>query len=102
MMRPHSKRPGHEVDEAATLVKVSRSSATDEIRGRAARSENAGMDGLETLRQLKQRLPEACVTAVTGVFASIDLAVDAMRLGATDFLRKPMTPDAFRGQRSRR
>jgi hypothetical protein len=30
-------------------------------------------------------------------FASIDLAVDAMRLGATDFLRKPMTPEALRG-----
>jgi DNA-binding response OmpR family regulator len=54
-----------------------------------------GMDGLETLRQLKQRLPEACVIMVTA-FASIDLAVDAMRLGATDFLRKPMTPDALR------
>jgi hypothetical protein len=29
-------------------------------------------------------------------FASIELAVDAMRLGATDFLRKPMTPDPLR------
>jgi DNA-binding response OmpR family regulator len=54
-----------------------------------------GMDGLQTLRQIKQRLPEACVIMVTA-FASIDLAVDAMRLGATDFLRKPMTPDALR------
>ena len=30
-------------------------------------------------------------------FASIELAVDAMRLGATDFLRKPMTPEMLRG-----
>ena len=30
-------------------------------------------------------------------FASIELAVDAMRLGATDFLRKPMTPETLRG-----
>ncbi len=29
-------------------------------------------------------------------FASIELAVDAMKLGATDFLRKPMTPEALR------
>jgi hypothetical protein len=29
-------------------------------------------------------------------YASIDLAVDAMRLGATDFLRKPMTPETLR------
>jgi DNA-binding response OmpR family regulator len=55
-----------------------------------------GIDGLETLRQMKARLPEACVIMVTA-FASIDLAVDAMRLGATDFLRKPMTPEMVRG-----
>ena len=30
-------------------------------------------------------------------FASIELAVDAMKLGATDFLRKPMTPETLRG-----
>jgi hypothetical protein len=30
-------------------------------------------------------------------FGSIELAVDAMKLGATDFLRKPMTPETLRG-----
>jgi DNA-binding response OmpR family regulator len=55
-----------------------------------------GLDGLETLRQLKARVPEACVVMVTA-FASIELAVDAMRLGSTDFLRKPMTPEMLRG-----
>ena len=55
-----------------------------------------GLDGLETLRQLKARVPGACVVMVTA-FASIELAVDAMRLGATDFLRKPMTPEMLRG-----
>lgn len=29
-------------------------------------------------------------------YASIELAVDAMKLGATDFVRKPMTPDILR------
>ena len=29
-------------------------------------------------------------------FASIELAVEAMKLGATDFVRKPMTPDILR------
>lgn len=55
-----------------------------------------GMDGLETLRRMKSVLPNACVIMVTA-YASIDLAVDAMRLGATDFLRKPMTPEMVRG-----
>jgi CheY-like chemotaxis protein len=54
-----------------------------------------GMDGLETLRHLKQRSGEARVIMSTA-YASIELAVDAMKLGATDFVRKPMTPEILR------
>jgi DNA-binding response OmpR family regulator len=54
-----------------------------------------GMDGLETLRRIKERRPAARVIMVTA-FASIELAVDAMKLGATDFVRKPMTPEIVR------
>src|SRR6478672_9834872 len=54
-----------------------------------------GMDGLETLRRIKERQPGARVIMVTA-FASIELAVDAMKLGATDFVRKPMTPEIVR------
>lgn len=53
------------------------------------------MDGLETLRHIKERNAGARVIMVTA-FASIDLAVDAMKLGATDFVRKPMTPEIVR------
>ena len=54
-----------------------------------------GLDGLETLRRMRERSPGARVVMVTA-FASIELAVDAMKLGATDFLRKPMTPEMLR------
>ena len=54
-----------------------------------------GMDGLETLRQIKVRQPDARVIMSTA-YASIELAVDAMKLGATDFVRKPMTPEILR------
>jgi DNA-binding response OmpR family regulator len=54
-----------------------------------------GMDGLETLRQIKARQPNARVIMSTA-YASIELAVDAMKLGATDFVRKPMTPEILR------
>ena len=47
-----------------------------------------GMDGLETLRRLKQRLPEVPVVMLSG-HGQARTIVDAMRLGATDFLRKP-------------
>ncbi len=54
-----------------------------------------GLDGLETLRRIKENTPDACVLMVTA-YASVELAVDAMRAGATDFLRKPMTPETLR------
>jgi CheY-like chemotaxis protein len=54
-----------------------------------------GMDGLETLRHIKERQPAARVIMATA-YASIELAVDAMKLGATDFVRKPMTPEVLR------
>jgi DNA-binding response OmpR family regulator len=54
-----------------------------------------GMDGLETLRQIKKRQSDARVIMSTA-YASIELAVDAMKLGATDFVRKPMTPEILR------
>jgi CheY-like chemotaxis protein len=54
-----------------------------------------GMDGLEVLKRIKDADPAARVIMVTA-FASIELAVDAMKLGANDFVRKPMTPDIVR------
>ena len=54
-----------------------------------------GIDGLETLCRLKKLNPDAPVVMATA-YASIELAVDAMKLGATDFVRKPMTPKVLR------
>ncbi len=54
-----------------------------------------GIDGLETLRRLKDAKRTARVIMTTA-YASIELAVDAMKLGATDFVRKPMTPEILR------
>lgn len=54
-----------------------------------------GMDGLETLRHIKERRHQARVIMATA-YASIELAVEAMKLGATDFVRKPMTPEILR------
>ena len=54
-----------------------------------------GMDGLETLRHINERDTTARVIMATA-YASIELAVDAMKLGATDFVRKPMTPEILR------
>jgi two-component system, NtrC family, response regulator AtoC len=47
-----------------------------------------GMDGLETLRRLKQRVPDVPVVMLSGHGQARNI-VEAMRLGASDFLRKP-------------
>jgi CheY-like chemotaxis protein len=54
-----------------------------------------GIDGLETLERMKMRRADACIIMVTA-YATVELAVDAMKLGATDFVRKPMTPETLR------
>jgi DNA-binding response OmpR family regulator len=54
-----------------------------------------GMDGLDVLRELNKRGLEMPVIMITA-FASIELAVEAMKLGASDFVRKPMTPEILR------
>ncbi|MCH2172299.1 sigma-54 dependent transcriptional regulator [Myxococcota bacterium] len=47
-----------------------------------------GMDGLQTLESLKQRIPELPVVMLSGHGQARNI-VEAMRLGASDFLRKP-------------
>jgi DNA-binding response OmpR family regulator len=53
------------------------------------------MEGTEVLRRLKVLAPQARVVMMTA-FASVELAVQAMKIGATDFLRKPLTPEIVR------
>jgi UDP-3-O-acyl N-acetylglucosamine deacetylase len=48
-----------------------------------------GMDGLETLRKIKELHPDLPVVMISG-HATISTAVAATRLGALDFLEKPL------------
>lgn len=53
-----------------------------------------GMDGMEFLRRVKDMLPDTEVMVMTA-YGSIDTAVEAMRLGAYDYLTKPIDRDRF-------
>lgn len=55
-----------------------------------------GMEGLEILREMQQRNATPRIIMATA-FGTIDLAVEAMKMGATDFLRKPFTAEVLRG-----
>jgi len=51
-------------------------------------NETSGADGLKMLERIKSTHPELPVILITG-WASIDLAVKGMKLGASDFINKP-------------
>ncbi len=51
-----------------------------------------GIDGLEGLRRFKEKVPEIPVILVTA-FASVETAVEAMKVGAFDYLKKPFEPE---------
>lgn len=54
-----------------------------------------GVDGLTVLRETKNICPQISVLLVTG-FASVENAVEAMKLGADDYLTKPIDLFEFR------
>jgi len=51
-----------------------------------------GMDGIETLREIKKAHPLVEVIMLTG-HATVETAVEGMRLGAFDYLMKPCEID---------
>jgi len=54
-----------------------------------------GMDGLEVLKQVKQKFPLTEVLIITA-YGTIELAVEAMKLGAVDFITKPFSHEEFK------
>ena len=59
-----------------------------------------GLGGMEVLKQVSQQRPEIKVIIITA-YGSIDLAVEAMKLGAVDFLQKPFDTAQVREMVSR-
>jgi DNA-binding NtrC family response regulator len=51
-----------------------------------------GMDGMATLKSMKALWPETEVIMITG-YPALDLAKEAVTLGAYDYLEKPVGPD---------
>lgn len=51
-----------------------------------------GMDGMTVLKTIKEKWPESEVVVVTG-YPSIESAKEAIRLGASDYLAKPVGPE---------
>ncbi len=55
-----------------------------------------GVDGLETLQQMRSRYPDLYVVIMTA-YGSSQTSIDAIRSGAFDYLTKPLDLDQLRG-----
>jgi heterodisulfide reductase subunit A len=53
-----------------------------------------GMDGVEVLQKAKELFPDLPVVMMTA-YATVETAVEAMKIGALDYLIKPFDPDAL-------
>jgi two-component system NtrC family response regulator len=50
------------------------------------------IDGMEILRTVRKKIPAPCLIVMTG-YSTMSNAVQAMKLGAVDYLTKPFTDD---------
>jgi CheY-like chemotaxis protein len=86
----------YEVGEAASGLEAFAIIAGDESWDAVLLDQKMpGMVGTEVLRRIRVMLPSVKIIMMTA-YASVELAIDAMKLGATDFVRKPMTPEILR------
>jgi DNA-binding NtrC family response regulator len=54
-----------------------------------------GMDGMDVLRRMRELSPKTAVALLTA-HGNVESAVEAMKLGAVDFLQKPFAPQEIR------
>src|SRR5690606_28184005 len=54
-----------------------------------------GMDGVQVLREIQALDPDVPTMIITA-YGSVETAVEAMKLGAFDFLTKPFAPEVVR------
>jgi two-component system response regulator HydG len=83
---------GHEVDTAASgpdALKKLDKTAFDLL---FVDIKMPGMNGIDLLQRIKADYPDTTVVIITA-YGSIETAVTAMKLGASDYLLKPFKPD---------
>jgi DNA-binding NtrC family response regulator len=51
-----------------------------------------GIDGMEVLKTFRKEYTDSIIIMITG-FSTVETAVEAMKLGAFDYIPKPFTPD---------
>ena len=58
------------------------------------------LDGMELVRTLRRKRPETAIIIITG-YGTVPSAVEAAKLGVSDYIEKPFTPEQIREAVSR-
>lgn len=94
-MRLALKPAGHHVIEAGEESAALELVRKEPVEAAILDLKLGGADGLELLPKLLKAAPDLDVIVITA-YGSIQAAVDAVKLGASEFLTKPVTPDQLR------
>jgi len=86
---------GHSVVVEASVPKAVERLSADEFDVVLTDLKMPRHSGLELLREVRARWPRTFVVVVTG-FATVDTALDAMKQGAFDYVRKPFRLEQVR------
>ena len=85
-------RKGYDVLTAASGLEALQILASQTVHVVILDVKMPGMDGMETLQEIKRRFPLVEVIMLTG-HATVESAVEGLKSGATDYLVKPTDMD---------
>ena len=86
------ERDGHQVEKAASGEEALEMLKTVNFNILVVDMKMGGMSGLDVLTHVKESDPDVAVVIITA-FDALSTAIDAMKEGAYDYLRKPFDPN---------
>jgi DNA-binding response OmpR family regulator len=93
-LRDWLKEEGYEVDTAESGEEALQKIGEREFGVAVLDIRLPGKDGLEVLREATAQNPKFKGVIITA-YPSVDTAVEAMKIGAVDYIAKPFSPDAL-------
>ncbi|MEJ2038462.1 MAG: response regulator [Desulfosarcinaceae bacterium] len=94
MMAERMRARGMQVSTAASAAEAVRLAEEQSFDAIILDLKMPEMDGIEVLKMLKKKSPDSQVILLTG-HATVEKGIEAMKLGAMDFLEKPADLNAL-------
>ena len=86
------RKEGYEVQSAADAAEAMTAMQTSDFDVVLLHVRLPGMDGMRLLEEIRRTAPRTIAIMITA-YASVDTAVRALKLGATDYVTKPINPE---------